>query len=283
LSDQENAHETTADDPADDSRAGLRRRAQERPGAAAGRSPGAHLAERVVTDGKLDLANLLGPFDVSGTVRDAQLNGLPGVTVTATGLTTKTTATDAQGKYTLADLTAGPYTIAPAMLLKTFSPANKALVLAKDETAVDFAGRQSTYSVSGTITDANSQPVAQVSVSLSDGTNRTYSTYVTDATGAYSFDGLIAGDYTVTPTRERAVFAPASRAVTLGPSETGVDFQTVADDDADGISGILEDQAAVGMIPGTLHRSDGPASSERCVGGSGVRWVTDTEDRSANL
>jgi subtilisin-like proprotein convertase family protein/transcriptional regulator CtsR len=53
-------------------------------------------------------------------------------------------------------------------------------------------------------------------------------TTTTDAQGRYGFTNLIPGRWTVEPRSATLNFVPASRAVTLGPDQTGIDFQADA-------------------------------------------------------
>ena len=81
----------------------------------------------------------------------------------------------------------------------------------------------STGSISGSVTSfATGAPLAQVSVVLSGaGTGAT----ATDVNGAFSFTGLAAGSYTVTPSVAQATLSPVSRSVTVsGAASSGQDF-----------------------------------------------------------
>ena len=51
------------------------------------------------------------------------------------------------------------------------------------------------------------------------------STSVTTEGDAYTLSGLAAGSYTVAPTNEDYLFVPATREVTVGPDQLGVDFK----------------------------------------------------------
>src|SRR5262249_611672 len=63
------------------------------------------------------------------------------------------------------------------------------------------------YTVSGVVTDGQSQPVSGVTVSLSGGqTGQT----TTATNGSYSFSGLPTGNYTFTPSKSGYVFDPSS-------------------------------------------------------------------------
>ena len=81
----------------------------------------------------------------------------------------------------------------------------------------------STGSISGSVTSfATGAPLAQVSVVLSGaGTGAT----ATDVNGAFSFTGLAAGSYTVTPSVAQATLSPVSRSITVsGAASSGQDF-----------------------------------------------------------
>ncbi|WP_213806338.1 DUF4082 domain-containing protein [Granulicella sp. dw_53] len=79
-----------------------------------------------------------------------------------------------------------------------------------------FAGAQS-YSVSGTITGG-----AGSSVAINDSTNRVATA---DTSGNYTFPGVFAGSYSITPTQPHLAFVPGNHniAVALG-NVTGVNF-----------------------------------------------------------
>lgn len=163
-------------------------------------------------------------FTISGTVTDTDGGaGLAGVTITvAPGGASATTASD--GTYAIADLEAGDYTVSASLADYTFDPASSPVTLGPDATGVDFAGTAAapdTFSISGTVTDTNGGAgLAGVTLTLTPGG----ATATSGGDGSYSFSGLAAGDYTVTPTLTDYTFAPVEAAVTVGPSATGVDF-----------------------------------------------------------
>ena len=76
-----------------------------------------------------------------------------------------------------------------------------------------------TYSISGQVTDADGNPISDVT--LSDGAGHTATT---DSNGNYTISDLSAGTYTLTPSKSSYTFAPASRTVSVPPSATGQDF-----------------------------------------------------------
>ena len=88
-----------------------------------------------------------------------------------------------------------------------------------DSSDADFtiAGRR----ISGTVTDAGSG-VAGATIQVSQGTD--IRTTTTDSNGTYAANDLPLGDWLVQVSREGLCFSPASRTVTLGTDQTGVDF-----------------------------------------------------------
>jgi hypothetical protein len=77
----------------------------------------------------------------------------------------------------------------------------------------------STFSVSGTVSGSS---VAGVTVKLTGGS---IATTTTNATGMFTFNGLLNGSYTVTPSKPGYTFAPTSRGVTVSNADiSGVDF-----------------------------------------------------------
>lgn len=73
--------------------------------------------------------------------------------------------------------------------------------------------------ISGRVTDASGHGIPGVTVWAGFPRNTS-----TDASGNYTFTGLPAGTYTVRPEKDPYVFSPESRAVTVPPSATSVNF-----------------------------------------------------------
>lgn len=75
------------------------------------------------------------------------------------------------------------------------------------------------YTISGRVTDANGRGIPGVTVSAGFPRMTT-----TDTNGNYTFAGLTAGTYTISPSRYLYTFSPASRTVSVPPNATGQDF-----------------------------------------------------------
>jgi len=105
--------------------------------------------------------------------------------------------------------------------------------------------------ISGTILDSLSTPLAGVAV-----TNGQGKTVWTDALGEYTFSGLIAGNYTITPLRLGYTFEPESRQAKItNDNVTGVDFTATAASPIYTISGTIKNDQG-DPLPGVLVSDD---------------------------
>lgn len=80
--------------------------------------------------------------------------------------------------------------------------------------------------ISGRVYDATNTPIAGVTVTTNNGDTAT-----TDLNGYYAFTDLIAGTYTITPTKSLYSFSPSSLTVAVPPDATGKDFTGALDSD----------------------------------------------------
>jgi hypothetical protein len=76
-----------------------------------------------------------------------------------------------------------------------------------------------TYSVSGRVFDWSGNPLAGAHISAGEGLTTT-----TDLTGQYTFEELLPGSYTITPTLTGYVFMPPARTVAVPPDASRVNF-----------------------------------------------------------
>ena len=162
-------------------------------------------------------------YSISGT---ATYNGtgLSGVTMTLTGSSTGSTATNSSGNYSFTGLSNGTYTVTPSLSGYTFTPTSKQVTISGANQTANFTAIKVTYSISGTAT-YNGTGLSGVTMTLSgSGTG----SKTTDASGNYSFTGLSNGTYTVTPSKTGYTFTPSSKPVTVsGANQTGVNFTAV--------------------------------------------------------
>lgn len=198
----------------------------------------------VVTTGTADLRTSDAVVDLtvrdvdiaslSGTVTDAG-GGVAGVTVTATGPDgTLTTTTGSDGSYSFPLIGDGTYdvtiTVPGGTVAVTPSTRNET-VAGTDLTGVDFELAR-LGSVSGTITDAEGNPVGDVTISI-DGPGGT-STTTSGTDGTYLVGDLPPGTYevSVTPPDGFTVEGPAVLTVTITASGDVIidqDFTLIAD------------------------------------------------------
>jgi hypothetical protein len=167
-----------------------------------------------------------GNLSISGTVTFGR-GGLAGVLVTLSGSVNATALTNSAGAYTFPNLPNGNYTITPGKSGYAFTPSSKTVTLSGSSvTGQNFAASLSsgttTYSISGVVTSGRSG-VQGVLMTLS-GAASVLAT--TNSAGAYTFQGLANGTYTVTPSQPGATFTPTSITVTInGANATGKNFK----------------------------------------------------------
>ena len=157
-------------------------------------------------------------FSISGTIGGTGGNG---ATVNLTGASAASVTADASGNYSFTGLQNGSYTVTPVKAGFSFGPASQsATVNNANVTAMNFA--TVTYSISGTIGGAGGNGAT---IALSGAAS---ATATADASGNYTFSGLMNGSYVVTPSHAGFNFSPASQSVTLNSANvTAINFGTV--------------------------------------------------------
>jgi mono/diheme cytochrome c family protein len=147
---------------------------------------------------------------ISGTVTGQVASG---VAVALGGASAASTTTDGAGHYAFTDLADGAYTVTPSLGGYTFNPAVAHVTLS----GADVAGQNftetvvgaSTFNVSGAVTGPFKEDV-QVTLGGAAALTTT-----TDSAGHFTFSGVAAGTYTVTPTLTGYAFTPDSAPVTV--------------------------------------------------------------------
>ena len=141
-------------------------------------------------------------YTISGTITPAASGS--GTTVTLTGPTTGTTTTDVNGNYIFTVETNGAYTVTPTKTGFQITPTSTNVTVASANVTANFTAAQ-LFTLSGTITPATNGTGTTVTLSGSS-----TGTATADVNGNYSFT-VIAGTYTVTPTKTGFGFTPSHR------------------------------------------------------------------------
>jgi len=167
-----------------------------------------------ISNANITALNFSTLYSISGTISGA---GGSGATVALTGTASASTTANASGNYSFSGLAAGPYSVAPSKAGYTFSPASQPATISNANiTALNFS---TLYSISGTISGAGG---SGATVTL---TGTASSSTTADASGNYSFSGLVNGSYTVTPSLASDIFSPASQPVAVsGANVPAVNF-----------------------------------------------------------
>ncbi len=208
-------------------------------------------------------------YSISGTVT---LGGsaLSGVTINLTGAATASTTTDSSGNFSFTGRSNGTYTVTPSLTDYTFKPVSTVVVVSgASDTNINFAATAntaSTYSISGTVSGA---VLSGVTVTLSGDTT---GTAITDASGKYSFPGIVDGSYTVTPSLTGGyTFSPTNETISLnGADVTVTNFTETA------VS------TTTYSISGTVTAS-GSALSGVTISLTGAATASTTTDTSGNF
>jgi hypothetical protein len=166
-----------------------------------------------------------GLYDIIGFVRNAGGDGIKGVTMTLTGGSGGSIATDSAGFYGFWDLAGGiTYTVAPSRDYCTFSPVSREYPdLSQDYGNQNYTASCTLYNISGALRKPGGGAISGFTVVLSGAAD---DTATTDSKGAYAFTELPGGfDYTVTPIHEDCTFTPESRAYpNLSQNYTAQDY-----------------------------------------------------------
>jgi len=199
-------------------------------------------------------------YSISGTVSGAIAAG---VTVNLTGVSSATVTTDASGNYSFSNLSNGSYTVTPSHAGYVFTPANQSVTVSNGSVpAQNFMSTAvPTFSISGTVSGA---VVSGVTINL---VGASTAATTTDGSGNFSFIGLSAGNYTLTPSKAGYIFTPASQGeIVTSTNITGVAFSAAV--------------APTWSISGSITPAS--LSSGATVTLSGAASATTTADSSGN-
>src|SRR5205823_4912892 len=161
-------------------------------------------------------------YSINGRVVDTNNGPVSGVTVKISGSRSATTATDAAGNFTFANLPrGGDYTVTPALRYCAFSPASQSFDGLSADGYRAFVLSSALHSVGGRVTEGG-VGLGGVTVTLS---GAQAATATTDSGGNYSFANLVAGaDYAVTASKTHYNFAPATQTFAGLDADSRADF-----------------------------------------------------------
>jgi hypothetical protein len=205
-------------------------------------------------NGTANFMSVAQTYSISGTISGA---GGVGATVQLSGPASATTTANGSGAFTFTGLSSGTYTVAPSKTGYSFSPVNQAVTINGANATASFTSA-ATYVVSGTISGAGGNGAL---VTLKGATTVTTTA---SSTGAYSFSGVVAGSYTLTPTKLGYVFTPTNRAITVSNANLTENFSSTAATYT--ISGTISGSGASGVTV----RLSGNASATTTTNGSGA-------------
>ena len=156
-------------------------------------------------------------YNITGTISGY---GGAGASVSLSGTETLTTTADSLGNFSFDGLVNGIYSVSARNPGVTFTPTSRPVTLnSVSATGVNFTATVSNpLSISGIISGGAGATVNLGGVATA--------TTTADASGHFSFSGLLNGTYTVTPLLSGYTFTPYTQAVVLsGSNATNVNFQ----------------------------------------------------------
>ncbi|MDQ4121319.1 MAG: carboxypeptidase regulatory-like domain-containing protein [Acidobacteriota bacterium] len=164
-------------------------------------------------------------FSISGRIVDTNGNPVANTLIGVQGAR-RVATTDSNGNYRLDNIPGGAnLTLTPTRTNTTFSPASLTFNnLSANQTDQNFTAT-TRAGIRGKVQSSingSTVPIGGVSVVLSGtGVNQTA---ITDTYGNYSFSNVVAGNYTLTPSKPVFTFNPTSENINLGANDQIVNF-----------------------------------------------------------
>ena len=186
-----------------------------------GFSPATNLIN-ITANSVTDLAYLMYPaFSMSGRVTAAGVGVSNAAVILRTnGTEVARTTSDEFGLYAFNNYPRATYVLVPELAGYQFTPTNRTVVsLSGNSNNLDFAS-SGVFAIRGRVTK-DGTPLPNVTV------RTTGSVSITDSSGNYALTNLPPGTYTVVADDVRYSMQPASAAVTVGPDQSGINFQAV--------------------------------------------------------
>jgi Glycosyl hydrolases family 16 len=186
-------------------------------------------SQSVTVNGVSQTANFAAApqtWAISGTITPASNGAGSQVSLTQGSTTIGTATANGSGSYSFTGLVNGTYTVTPTAIGMVFTPASLTVIVSGGNQAANFTAAPPTWTVSGSITPATSG--ASSTVTLTQGST-TIATAIANASGSYTFSGVLNGAYTVAPAKSGVIFTPASQSISVsGANVSGVNFSAAA-------------------------------------------------------
>ncbi len=172
-------------------------------------------------------------FSIAGRLTTSTSVPIPGVFVgasTSQGFSRGST-TDAQGYYAIISLLPGDYTVKPERNGSTghyiFAPTTRTFPGLNSDQTANFTGTQ-VYDIQGQVTSSTVPGLGIFDVTVTLSGSASAST-ITDANGSYTFQDLLPGNYTVTPSKPGFTFNPVNLTFnSLSVDQLGANFTTAS-------------------------------------------------------
>ena len=169
-------------------------------------------------------------YCLSGSVTDAKDNPIPGIMVTADGVSA---STETDGTYKICELLPDTYLVAPDSEAYTFDPLNRSVpITTADVGSVDFKGTPvdngtGPFSISGKVREnGTNSPIEGVTIDVSKQVGGTVGSAATGSDGHYVISDIPGGEnYKVTPTKGDCTFEPEFVNInSLADNQVGLNF-----------------------------------------------------------
>ncbi|MDR1404594.1 MAG: leucine-rich repeat protein, partial [Candidatus Methanoplasma sp.] len=150
-----------------------------------------HYSDKVYTASGSSWTESTSLYTVSGTVKDSDSAGIEGAKVSLGTNGVYTALTDADGKYTIANVPADTYNITVTKAGYVTGTISSVTVSSSDVTGKDISLNVSKYTVSGTVTAGGNSVPSNVTVSYtSDNSSFSSGNVTTDGSGKYTISDI---------------------------------------------------------------------------------------------
>jgi hypothetical protein len=212
----------------------------------------------------------VSPGNVTGSVVNSSGTGLSGASVSAAGLST---ATAADGSYTLSNLPAGQTTIQASLTGFQSGSTTVTVVAAATTAAPAITLVSGSGSITGSVKNTSGGAIVGASVGFGGGTN------TTDANGNYTLTGVPVG--TVQLVASASGFQSATQSVTVSGGNTSTANFTLAAAPAGGtVTGKITNASSGAIVTGaTVSWSGGSTTSNS----SGIYTLTNVTAGTQNI